>query len=308
MKRKLSSNFLPYPLIAWLLIGCQAQTQAPKGIVPNATADARIVAVAHGIVESEYGLLNLIANPAAAANAKVSAVLVHEGDQVRAGQVLVQLSDLNGKQAQVLVQAKLARAKLVAEQTTRAIAPARQRALRLLNVAKAGAGTGQAADDAQAVLAELVAQLGLANADVALAQAELDQLKLAEQELTLRAPAAGLIIDQNARLGAGLGNSPDALVVLLPDGPRRIRVQISEDDIANVKVGMRASVQTPGDTSAASATTLDAKVRWIAPIFRPTRAIAAQADTGLQHVDCLLDIDAQSLRIGTQVTVRIAAN
>ncbi len=308
MNQNVCSNFLRSSLIACLLIGCQAQTQAPKGVASNATPDAHIVAVAHGIVESEYGLLNLIANPAAAANARVSAVLAHEGDQVSAGQILVQLSDLDGKQAQVLAQAKLARVKLVADQTSRAIAPARQRALRLLNVANAGAGTGQAADDAQAAVAELVAQLGLANADVVVAQAELDQLALAEQELTIRAPAAGLIIDQNARLGTSIGNSSDALVVLLPDGPRRIRVQISEDDIANVKVGMRASVQTQGDVAAATAALLDTKVRWIAPIFRPTRASASQADTGLHHVDCLLDIDAQSLRIGTQVTVRVSAN
>ena len=317
MNRKFIRGFLLYPAIVCLLMSCQAQTeapiqtptqaptQAPAGVAAQATPDERIVAVARGVVESESGLLSVVAAPSAVAFARVSAVWVHEGDQVRAGQILVQLSDLNGKQAQILARSKLARAKLISTQAAKALTPARLRAQRLENVAKVGAGTRQASDDANAALAELTAQFSLANIDIQLAQAELDQLTLVEQELTIRAPVAGLIIDQNAKFGAAIANSTDALIVLLPDGPRRIRVQLNEEDIAVVKIGMRASVETQGDTSAK---VLAAKVRWIAPIFRPTRATAEQAETGLQHVDCLLDIDAQTLRIGTQVIVRVAAN
>lgn len=139
--------------------------------------------------------------------ASVKAVLVHEGDRVSAGQLLVQLddADLRGVRAA----ARAARDAAQAQQT---------RMARLF--------TQQAATQAE---------LDQANTQLAQAEAGLTGAQAALRYTELRAPFAGTIRSRHAEAGAFVG--PGQPLVTVDSGGLELRASLADAEVGGLKPG-----------------------------------------------------------------------
>lgn len=219
---------------------------------------------------------------AAEVSAVVARVLVQEGEQVDAGQLLVQLDDTVEQAALAAAQADLEaeRANLtkslkgvrvedrdeVAAQVEAAKARAELSAdvlQRTQQLAKTGATTPdelerarrQSQTDAanlQASEARLRAaeagsrreDISFQRARVAAAEAKVQQAQAQVDRLAVRAPAAGEVLQVKVRPGElyTLSGSADGLVVMGDTSKLRVRMDVDERDVAAVKEGAAAYV------------------------------------------------------------------
>ncbi|MEO7149195.1 MAG: HlyD family efflux transporter periplasmic adaptor subunit, partial [Rhodanobacteraceae bacterium] len=201
-------------------------TTASTAPAPN-TARSPWLAIARGQVDVEGGLVRV----GATRDGVISVVEAQQGDKVQAGQVLAQLDpraaqiDIAGQ----LAQANQARAQL-AESDVK-LHEARQRASRLAAAAKAGAATGDAADEARNAVAALQAQRDAAQAVVDAARQHVAAARFDLDARSLRAPVAGTVVRRDVQIGQTVSaTSGTSLFELLPDRPRIVRAQLDADD------------------------------------------------------------------------------
>jgi HlyD family secretion protein len=164
----------------------------------------------------------------AGAGGRVTRVLVDAGTWVRAGQVLatVDRSVQAQQAAQLAAQVEAARANAVLAQNNY------QRAVALQGrgfVSKAEIDSKKAARDA-------------AYAQVRVAQAQLGATRAQIGQLNVIAPASGLILSRSVEVGQIVSPGSGALFHLAEGGQMEMRAQMSQADIAAVRVGMPADV------------------------------------------------------------------
>ncbi|HEX4421694.1 MAG TPA: efflux RND transporter periplasmic adaptor subunit [Kofleriaceae bacterium] len=267
---KLRYLFLALPLAgaAWWALG---RTTPAVHADPPAAARASVL-VAPGHVEPVHDSVKL----AFEAQGRIAEILVDEGDQVRAGQVLARLDDRLARSRVAATEAGLAQAKaryLLARRGPRAedLAAARAEAdaaaasaqhrgaeqARSDQLGKVGAlaTTVVDADDAAARVATAeaaaataryqslargtrVEQIEEAAAAIALAQAELDAAKVALDQTALVAPTDGVILRRTAEVGALVTLTTPIPVLTVADVKQlELRAEIDEADVAAIKLG-----------------------------------------------------------------------
>lgn len=270
---------------------------------------------------------------------RIDAVLVEEGDKVEAGQVLARLKT-DRLEAQIQeVNAKIAAQqevvnRLKAGSRSQEIAQARaQVAAAKANVQNAdgnyqriqktsgtGATSDQALDDSKSRLAVAQANLKVAeNAlalalegprkeDIAAAESSLEALKSALSllnvrlsEMTLTAPAAGIIQTRILEQGEMAGPAKPVLTLALTD-PKWARVFVSEPDLGKISNGMAAKVFSdsfPGDA-------IEGWIGFISPTaeFTPKAVQTEELRTKLVYeVRVFVKDPDDKLRLGMPVTV-----
>ncbi|WP_242127668.1 efflux RND transporter periplasmic adaptor subunit [Sphingobium sp. Sx8-8] len=165
----------------------------------------------------------------------VSRVLVQPGDWVRAGQILatversVQSEQIRSLAAQVEVNradAKLAQAQL--------------------DRAKALVSRGFIS---QADIDQRTATRDAANARVNVAIAQLAEQRARTGRLDIRAPAAGLVLTRSVEPGQIVGSGSAVLFRMARDGAMEMLAQVSEGDLAALRVGNSATVTPVGGTA-----------------------------------------------------------
>ena len=181
---------------------------------------------------------------------RVTRVLVDAGSWVRAGQVLASVE--RSVQSQVAAQqaAQIAAARANAQLAQQNF----ERSQSLVGrgfVSKADLDAKRAARDA-------------ANAQVRVAQAQLNQTRAEIGRLDIRAPSSGLILARTIEVGQIVSPGSPALFRLAEGGAMEMRAQLAQQDLAAIRVGMPASV-TPVGTDAA----LSGSVWQVSPIIDP---------------------------------------
>jgi RND family efflux transporter MFP subunit len=165
----------------------------------------------------------------------VTRVLVQPGDWVRAGQVLatversVQTEQIRSLAAQVEVNradAKLAQAQL--------------------DRAKALVSRGFIS---QADIDQRTATRDAANARVNVAIAQLSEQRARTGRLDIRAPAAGLVLTRGVEPGQIVGSGSAVLFRMAKGGEMEMLAQVSEGDLAALRVGNGATVTPIGGTT-----------------------------------------------------------
>ncbi|WP_176592526.1 efflux RND transporter periplasmic adaptor subunit [Sphingobium sp. EM0848] len=165
----------------------------------------------------------------------VARVLVQPGDWVKAGQVLatversVQTEQIRSLAAQVEVNradAKLAQAQL--------------------DRAKALVARGFIS---QADIDQRTATRDAANARVNVAVAQLAEQRARTGRLDIRAPAAGLVLTRTVEPGQIVGAGNAVLFRMAKDGEMEMLAQVSEGDLAALRVGNSATVTPVGGTA-----------------------------------------------------------
>ncbi|TGR16827.1 MULTISPECIES: HlyD family efflux transporter periplasmic adaptor subunit [unclassified Mesorhizobium] len=241
----------------------------------GACAPAAPLAV--GYVEGEYVLLAPIEV------AQVETVTVKRGDRVTAGATVVTLENADAKIAVAQAQASLAQAqaqladlqvgkrpeeiaalKAQVDMAKAQADDARRKYARAADLFKRGTGTQADYDTASATLETANAQVGQAEANLAVgglparaetikaadnqvkqAQAELEQAVWRLSKRTLAAPSPGRVNDVIRNPGDTAG--PTAPVIsVLPDGAVKLSVYIPEAAFSSVKVGSLLSVHCDG--------------------------------------------------------------
>ena len=280
-----------------LLAACgKAPSATPSG--PIASAPQNIVAIARGRVDVEGGLVHV----AAARDGVVTAVPGDIGALVKAGDVLILL---DAKQAQIA--ADLAKTELDAANAQAALLRAKlpgmkQRAARVLEASQAGAASGQTADDAKQALAELSAEIAVADVGVEAAKQKIRQAVFEVEARALRAPLAGRIVARNTHIGDVVSAQASLdLIELLPDAPRIVRAELNEGFVAKVSPGMSAEVYSEAD----STKIYPAKVMRIGEVFGPSKLTeSGQEATDTRDVECILELTNSDLKVGQRVQVR----
>lgn len=180
---------------------------------------------------------------------QVAEVLTDVGQQVRQGQVLVRLDPS-------LIQSQIAQQQAQLAQAEAQAAQAEDQARRVKGL------------DDQGVLSEeqIVQRRFQAKAARATAKAQaaaLQDLKTRASKLQVVAPVSGLVLEKNVRPGdvAAQGSSP--WFRLAEDGQIELQAQMSEDDLARIRVGQHAQVSLPNGT------TVTGVVRLISPQIDP---------------------------------------
>jgi RND family efflux transporter MFP subunit len=281
--------------LAWLLAGCSRAPDAPADTARSATP---YIAVARGRVDIEGGLLAL----SMPREGTLATVAVHEGDQVKKGQLLAALDTEPARLAIDAAQAQLDQAQAQLQLLGVKQVAAKQRAARLVAAAAAGAGDGQSADDAREAAAQLSAEQQAAHAAASMASQKLAEARYELKQRSLLAPFDGQVVQVTAQPGASVSPSSGALFTLLPQKPRIVRAELNESFVGVIKPGMHAEVSVGNDDT----------MRWSAHVLRISQVYGPatlendpQVRANARTVECVLAFDQpQHLLIGQRVMVR----
>lgn len=263
--------------LALLLVPLAARMADAAAVLPQAPA-VSVLAAERGVLVERVTLTGTyVAREEAMVVPQVdglaiTAVLAEEGDRVAAGQVLARLSRdaVDIALAQNAAQIAHADASVAAAQGQIAEASANRveadaafaRTSALISRGDASHETYEQRQAGQAVAVARVNAaedaLALARADRALAGAEREELAVRLARCELRAPAAGLVSQREARLGAVVGTASGPLFRLVTDGLIELEASVPEALLAALHPGQAAQLIVDGRE-------LPGRVRLIAP-------------------------------------------
>ena len=267
----------------WWLLALLALAPAPLALVLGCSDAVEATRVERRDVTRVMVLTGRVRPPTrpsvgATTTGIVRRVLVREGEQVRAGQLLVQLDDAQARAAVAEARAALVsasgQAQAVRTQAATALAQAERDLERTRRLYEAGAvstreveAAVKAAEDARAIATAAQARAAAGNfaeeerAQAALAAAE---ARLANTRIT--APEAGTVI---ARLvDPGVVATPgQPLLQLAAAASPEIVAYASEDNLADLRLGASALISA----DAYPAERFGARITWIAPAIDPAQ-------------------------------------
>jgi RND family efflux transporter MFP subunit len=165
---------------------------------------------------------------------RVTAVLVEQGQWVRAGQTLAVID--RSVQTQ---QASQLRASIAVAEADAALAQSN------LDRAQSLVGRGFVS---KADLDSRVATRDAARARVAVARAQLAESQALIGRLDVRAPAAGLVLTRAVEAGQIVSSGSQALFRIAKDGEMEMQARLAEQDLARLAIGRPAQVTPVGST------------------------------------------------------------
>jgi RND family efflux transporter MFP subunit len=257
--------------------GWRAWTLPPRVETTTAFTGAALEAVyATGSVEPVT-----LARVGPATRARITAVLVEEGQRVTEGRPLARLDD---RQTRALAEEAEARARFAVEDL------ARTRAL----VAREAAAR---------------ATLERAERDARAARAAADALVQRLDDYIVRAPADGLVLRRDAEVGEVV-DTPASLFWIGEPRPLRVTAEVDEEDIARIAPGQRVLLRAdafPGQVLAAEVATITPKgdtarkayrVRLSLPADTPLMiGMTVEANIVLRDVPRAILVPAATLRL-----------
>jgi len=225
--------------------GTSAQVPAVSVAVPGQTSVARIVTVSGALAAKRDQPIGI-----AGQGGRVTRVFVDAGSWVRAGQVLATVDRSVQAQQSAQQTAQIAAARAQAELAQNDY----ERALALVDrgfISKADLEAKKAARDA-------------ANAQVRVAEAQLGQTRAQIEQLNIRAPTSGLILQRNIEVGQIVSPASGDLFRLALGGEMEMKAQVAQQDVSAIHVGMPATVTPIGATQAVAGS-----VWQVSPVIDP---------------------------------------
>lgn len=230
---------------------------------------------------------------------KVKEVLIEEGMRVEEGQVLARLDDSNLKTSYALAEAQLQSAKTALEETRALLVEARSNYQRTLNLVERGLSSQAEMDRARAQADSLAAQLERKQADVTVAEKQLDVYRQELDDTVIRAPFAGVVVAKNAQPGemispisAGGGFTRTGIGTIVDMSSLEIEIDVNEAYINRVEAGQKVVA------------TLDAYPDWSIPSH--VIAIIPTADRQKATVEVRVGFDELDPRILPDMGVKVA--
>jgi RND family efflux transporter MFP subunit len=208
----------PLRVLIWLAVigglGFLAYTQGQKYVEQKflkpevETTEISLVSPAQASVEltsTGYVVPQIKSQVGAKVPGRVAKVFVREGDEVKAGQVLLELerTDQVAAMQSARMRAAAARARVVTARA--AVQEIQTQAKRQKVLVEHGAAASAVVEDLDARIASLSEQVRAAEAEVAAADAEVSALKVSLDNMTVVAPIAGRVLDKPPEPGELVG-------------------------------------------------------------------------------------------------------
>ncbi|WEX85922.1 efflux RND transporter periplasmic adaptor subunit [Sinorhizobium garamanticum] len=209
---------------------------------------------------------------------------VDVGDRVEEGSTLVVLNDDALLLQRSQLEANLAKAEASLAQLRAQLAEmtanseeATRVADRAVRLSENGTVSTAEADRLKALAAAARARvhsaeqsMSVATADINVVQAQIDDIDLRLARTAVKAPVSGVISAKNAKIGAIASGSGEPLFAIIRDGAIEMKADVAEADLIKLAVGQPASVRLAG-----SSTTIEGKIRLIAPTVDPQTRLGA---------------------------------
>lgn len=205
----------------------------------------------------------------------ITELLAEEGDRVATGQVLARLSRTTLEVQRAQNEAQTAKAQAAIDQAKAQIVEAEANLVQANNAfdrTKALRDSGNAsletfdqraavARGSQARLNSAKQALAMAQADLALSQAQGRDIEVRLARTEIKAPKAGIVSRRNAKLGAmATLAAAEPLFKIIADGAIELEADVAEVELPNLKLGQMVAV-----TPAGSDKPLEGTIRLISP-------------------------------------------
>jgi len=220
---------------------------------PVAVRVARAEAVATGggaaasvLDASGYVTARRIATVSSKITGKVEHVLIEEGQQVAAGEVMARLEATDAEAQRDLAEARVAAARNEAARTDAQLTLAEQTLVRTRDMAARKLVSAAALDQAQAERDALAAQRQAARSNIRVAEESLALAEIGVDNTIVRAPFAGVVTVKAAQPGemispisAGGGFTRTGIGTVVDMESLEIQVDVGEAFIGRVKAGQK---------------------------------------------------------------------
>ncbi|PZQ58036.1 MAG: hemolysin secretion protein D [Phenylobacterium zucineum] len=278
------------------------QAKAKKAEEAKAAAQVKpspYAAIANGKADVEGGIIQVAARRAGV----IRQVLVQEGDDVVAGQVLARLEDDEPRLAAARAGAEVrqARAALALLDVQRSAA---QRELRRLEgLAPSNFVAAQRLDQARDGVREADARIMAQQAIVATAEARSHEAAYDQELSIIRAPADGRIVRRYANPGAGASTlNVSNMFDLEPRAGRIVRAEIAEGSLPFVLIGQNVMMSPESDPTK----TYPGKVLRRAGVFgaRKLQSDDPSERTDDRVVEVVVDSTGAPFLVGQRILVK----
>jgi len=230
---------------------------------------------------------------------KVMEVLIEEGMAVEKDQILARLDDSNVATSYALAEAQLKSAQTSLKETEAFLIEARAIFKRTQNLIDRGLASEAEMDSARAGSESLAAQLERKEADVHVAEKQLDVYRQQQEDTIIRAPFSGVVVAKNAQPGemispvsAGGGFTRTGIGTIVDMTSLEIEIDVNEAYINRVRAGQKIVA------------TLDAYPDWQIPCH--VIAIIPTADRQRATVEVRVGFDKLDERILPDMGVKVA--
>lgn len=195
---------------------------------------------------SGYVVAKRQATVSAKVTGKIAEVLIEEGMQVEADQLLARLDDLTARPQHSLAQRQLEAARRNVAEVSVRLAEAERNVNRLQALRQDKLVSEAQADQAESDLAAYRARLATVRSEVAVAEGALQVREQDLDDLLVRAPFAGVVVSKDAQPGemvspisAGGGFTRTGIATLVDMGSLEIEVDVNEAFINRVVAQQR---------------------------------------------------------------------
>lgn len=210
---------------------------------------------------------------------RVASVLVDEGDWVKQGQAMARLDD-------ALLQAQIAQAEATLATQKANVAFKESQLTRAESLEQEGAFSKE-------LLEQRRMETAGAKASLAASEASVNEMKVRQARMTLRAPVAGVVLQRTIRPGDISGSAAGPYFRIARDGLVELDAELPDAKLALIKEGSPASVKlTTGET-------ISGKVRFVSP--------RVDANTSLGRARVALPFD-KALRAGSFAEARFGSS
>jgi HlyD family secretion protein len=230
-------------------------------------------------------------------------VYVTPGDQVSAGQALLEIDSRNARAAvsEAAARAATARQSIAAAQTSLRVAQ-NQYAL-YQNVDDARAVSQQEVITRRDAVADARAQLAVAQAQARQAEAQVAQARVEFDRHIVRSPAAMEVLQVDTRAGeyAGTQGTASVLMKLGATKPLHVRLDIDENQIEKIAIGQPAVISARGDAKRQVKAVFVRAEPLIVPKRSLTNSATERVDVRVLQLIFALPEDGRSFFVGQQV-------
>lgn len=230
---------------------------------------------------------------------KIIEVLIEEGMEVEKDQLLARLDDANIRTSYALAEAQLRSSETSRKETEALLVEARAIYQRTESLVERKLASEAEMDRARAGSALLLAQLEHKQADIRVAEKQLDVYRQQLDDTFIRAPFSGVIVAKNAQPGemispisAGGGFTRTGIGTIVDMGSLEIEIDVNETYINRVEAGQKVVA------------TLDAYPDW--QISCHVIAIIPTADRQRATVEVRVGFDTLDKRILPDMGVKVA--
>ena len=232
--------------VLWLLFGRSGGSVVVETDVARKPPS---VAAANSVLDaSGYVVARRQATVSSKVTGKVREVLVEEGMSVAKDQVVATLDDTTQRAQLAVAVARAESARASLAEINAQLRNAGKELDRVRDLAGRGLASQASLDAAESLHDELLARLGTGRENVRVAESNVELAKDALNNMTIRAPFAGMVVTKNAQPGemispvsAGGGFTRTGICTIIDNDSLEIEVDVNEAYIQRVRSGQRVS-------------------------------------------------------------------